>query len=139
MGNTQSVRKINFEDVQTVIKNPELYILINTLPNTEQQCLIVNTTSIEQEESLINIYMKQNKDVRIIVYGKNCNDETVHKKYNQLISIGFYNVFIYPGGIFEWLVLQDIYGNELFPTTKKELDFLKYKPPQILNLSLLTY
>jgi hypothetical protein len=139
MGNTQSVRKINFEDVQTVIKNPELYILINTLPNTEQQCLIVNTTSIEQEESLINRYMKQNKDVRIIVYGKNCNDETVHKKYNQLISIGFYNVFIYPGGIFEWLVLQDIYGNDLFPTTKKELDFLKYKPPQILNLSLLTF
>jgi hypothetical protein len=139
MGNTQSVRKINFEDVQTVIKNPELYILINTLPNTEQQCLIVNTTSIEQEESLINRYMKQNKDVRIIVYGKNCNDETVHKKYNQLISIGFYNVFIYPGGIFEWLVLQDMYGNDLFPTTKKELDFLKYKPPQILNLSLLTF
>ena len=45
------------------------------------------------------------------------------------------NVFIYSGGMFEWLCLQDIYGNELFPTTKKELDILKYKP--ISNFSKL--
>ena len=49
------------------------------------------------------------------------------KKYDQLIGLGFVNIFIYPGGLFEWLMLQDIYGNEIFPTTKKELDILKYK------------
>jgi len=43
------------------------------------------------------------------------------------------NIYIYPGGIFEWLCLQDIYGDELFPTTKKELDILKYKPRSKLN------
>ena len=25
-----------------------------------------------------------------------------------------------------WLLLQDIYGYELFPTTTKQLDFLKF-------------
>jgi len=140
MGNNiQSMKKINFEDMQTIIKNPELYLLINTLSIPEQNCLIINTTFAEEEEVIINKYMKQNKNIRIIIYGKNCNDEKVQKKYQQLLSLGFYNIFIYPGGMFEWLMLQDIYGKDLFPTTKNELDFLKYKPNSILNISLLEY
>ena len=47
-------------------------------------------------------------------------------------SIGFKNVFIYNGGLFEWLLLQDIYGEDNFPTTKHILDILKYKPNNIL-------
>jgi hypothetical protein len=62
----------------------------------------------------------------------------VHKKYQQLASLGFQNVYAYMGGIFEWLLLQDIYGHEIFPTSKKELDLLRYKPPPLLNISLLT-
>ena len=137
MGNTQSMKKINFEDLQTAVRNPEIYLLINTLPNSEQQCLIFNTISVDQEEVIINKYMKENKSIRIIVYGKNCNDETVTKKYQQLLTIGFYNVFVYQGGLFEWLMLQDIYGKDLFPTNKKEVDILKYKPPPQLNISLI--
>ena len=140
MGNNiQSMKKINFEDTQTIIKNPELYLLINTLSISDQKCLIINTTIAEEEEIVINKYLKQNKNIRIIIYGKNCNDETIYKKYKQLLSLGFYNIFIYTGGMFEWLMLQDIYGKELFPTTKQELDFLKYKPNSILNISLLEY
>ena len=137
MGNTQSMRKINFEDMQTVTKNPEVYLLINTLPIGDQQCLIRSTVSSEQEESVINKYIKENKGIRIILYGKNCNDESVQKKYQQLVTLGFHNVYAYMGGIFEWLMLQDIYGEEMFPTNKKELDILKYKPVPILNISLL--
>ena len=140
MGNNiQSMKKINFEDMQTIIKNPELYLLINTLSISEQNCLIINTTFAEEEEVIINKYMKQNKNIRIIIYGKNCNDEKVQSRFQQLLSLGFYNIFIYPGGMFEWLMLQDIYGKDLFPTTKNELDFLKYKPNSILNISLLEY
>ena len=83
--------------------------------------------------------MKENKNIKIVVYGKNSNDDTTNKKYQQLLSFGFYNIFLYTGGMFEWLLLQDIYGKELFPTTKKELDLLKYKPNQVLNISLLEY
>jgi hypothetical protein len=61
----------------------------------------------------------------------------MQKKYQQLLTLGFYNVFVYMGGLFEWLMLQDIYGKELFPTTKKELDLLKFKSKPILNMCLL--
>jgi hypothetical protein len=125
--------------MQTVIKNPEVYLIINTLPPSDQKCLIVNTTLAEEEEPLINKYLKENRNIRIIVYGKNCNDESVQKKYQQLLSLGFYNIFVYTGGMFEWLLMQDIYGKELFPTTKKEVDLLKYKPNQLLNIALLEY
>ncbi len=137
MGNTQSIQKINFEDMQTVTKNPEIYLLINTLPISDQQCLIRGTISCEQEEHAINKYLKENKGLRIIVYGKNCNDDSVQKKYQQLLTLGFYNVYAYKGGMFEWLMLQDIYGTEMFQTTKSEKDILKFKPPPMLNISLL--
>ena len=139
MGNTQSMKKINYEDMQTVVTNPEVYLIINTLPPSDQKCLIVNTTNVDEEEILINKYMKENKAIRIIIYGKNCNDESIQKKYQQLLSLGFYNIFIYTGGMFEWLMLQDIYGRDMFPTTKKEQDLLKYKSNQLLNIALLEY
>ena len=139
MGNIQTMKKINYEDMQTVVKNPEVYLIINTLSPSEQKCLIANTTFAEEEEIIINRYLKENKNIRIIVYGKNCNDDSIQKKYQQLLSLGFYNIFVYTGGIFEWLLLQDIYGKELFPTTKKEVDLLKYKPSQLLNIALLEY
>ena len=76
---------------------------------------------------------------RIIIYGKNCNDETVNQRWQQLINLGFHNVFVYFGGMFEWLMLQDIYGKDLFPTTQKELDLLKYRGKPSLNIELLEY
>jgi hypothetical protein len=137
MGNVQSIRRINFEDMQTAIKNPETYLIINTLLAKDQQCLIRNTMSIEQEEAIINKYIKENKGIKIVIYGKHNHDDNVQKKYQQLLSLGFYNVYAYIGGIFEWLLLQDIYGYDLFPTNKKEMDLLRYKPVPALNISLL--
>jgi len=136
MGNGQSMQKINFEDVQTAYKNPEIYLLINTLSDLDQGCLILNTVNVQQEEILINKHMR-NKSVRIIIYGRNSNDEKIYKKYQQLTGLGFMNVYIYLGGLFEWLMLQDIYGFDEFPTNTRQLDFLKYKPAQKLNVGLL--
>ena len=124
-----SYKKINFEDVQTAITNINQYIIINTLPTSEQYCLIKHTLSYEQEESTIN-EMLANYDFnkkKIIVYGKNSSDETAEKKYSQLRTLGFSELYLYTGGLFEWMLLQDIYGNTEFPTTKKVLDILKYK------------
>ena len=140
MGNSQSIQKINYEDIQYVIKNAEANRLINTLTESEQGCLLPNTVNIHKEAELVNTFiLTNNKGVKIIIYGRNCNDETVYDKYTQLVSLGFYNVYIYTGGLFEWLMLQDIYGAAEFPTTKKELDILKYKPRQTLNIQLLEY
>jgi hypothetical protein len=137
MGNSQSMQKINFEDMQTACKSPDTYMLINTLSESEQDCLIINTVSVSKEEQLINQHMYSSKRIIIVVYGRNSNDDKIYKKYDQLLKLGFSNVFIYVGGLFEWLMLQDIYGYEEFPTTIKQLDFLKYKPQQRLNISLI--
>ena len=121
--------------MQTAYKNPEIYLLMSTLPLSEQICLITNTLTPQKEETLMNRYLNSNKNIRIIIYGRNSNDETIYKKYNQLINLGFTNVYIYLGGLFEWLMLQDIYGFDDFPTTTRQLDILKYKPNQKLNIS----
>ena len=140
MGNTQSVKKINFEDVQYAIRNGETHVLINTLETNFQECLLPNTINAEKEEQIVNHLISTGKtSIKIIIYGKNGNDEKIYKKYNQITGFGFYNVYIYVGGMFEWLLLQDIYGAKEFPTTKKELDLLRFKPSKMLNVPLLEY
>jgi rhodanese-related sulfurtransferase len=139
MGNAESIKKINFEDVQIACKNSEVYLLINTLPIYEQSCLILNSVFATQEEAIINTHLKRDKSVHIIIYGKNSNDATIYKKYQQLMQLGFSNVYLYMGGLFEWLLLQDIYGQTDFPTTCVQLDILKYKPASRLHVGLISY
>jgi hypothetical protein len=133
-----SISKANYEDMQYVCRaksyndHDHARMLINTLPHGMQGCLIPGTMPIDEEEVAINalIVASDGKNREIIVYGKNANDDTVYKKYQQLMGLGFRNVCVYPGGMFEWLMLQDIYGVANFPTTSKEQDILKYKPPK---------
>jgi|UniRef100_A0A6C0IQE8 hypothetical protein len=127
MGNERSIKKVNFEDIQQIWKNNQPILLINTLSDSEQNCLIKRTVSVKDEVRLINEYIRK-PSIKIIVYGKNTSEISPYKKIEQLTSLGFYNVFLYPGGLFEWLCLQDIYGYEEFPTTTNELDLLKFKP-----------
>jgi hypothetical protein len=102
--------------------------------------LLPNTVTPEKETAIINHLIQMgNKNIKIIIYGKNCNDDKIYKKYNQLQSLGFYNIYVYTGGLFEWLMLQDIYGDKEFPTSKKELDILRFKPQKKLDIQLLEY
>ena len=137
MGGLHSVPKIGFEDIMdTVLKNKHAFALINTLPPTEQDCLIVNTLSAYAEESVMNQLISSNKAHHIIVYGRNANDPSLVKKYEQLTKIGFTNVYVYLGGMFEWLLLQEIYGTDAFPTTNKCKDMYQYRPPKFLGGSV---
>ena len=122
MGNANSIRKYNFDQLQ----NNSNAIIINTLPNSSQGCLIWNTVKNTEEEHTINSLLKTNKKVNIIIYGMNCIDESIYKKYTQLLDLGFVNIGVYVGGMFEWMLLQDVFGEDLFPTTSKELDILKF-------------
>lgn len=134
----EKVIKIGFEDVLYGIQNRDQYVLINTLPHNQQQCLIQNTLSVEQEERTINHYLNHNKtNIKIIVYGKNSTDSSCEKKYKQLCDLGFSEVYIYVGGMFEWLLLQDIYSNNEFPTAGKLNDILLYRPVPLLQICLL--
>ena len=134
MGNNISItKKVNYEDIQYVMKNNN-FLLINTLNPNNQKCLIKHTIEINKEEQIINKCLNEYKtDITIIIYGKNANEDNLITKYNQLQKLGFSKVYIYPGGLFEWLCLQDIYGESEFPTTSRELDILKYKAKSTLN------
>jgi hypothetical protein len=134
MGN-QIIQKASFQDVQFV-QTTDNSILINTLPDTEQQLLISKTVPISNEISMVESAIRLKKN--IIIYGKNSNDETIYIKYKQIHNLGG-NAYLYIGGLFEWLLLQDIYGYEMFKTTSKTLDILKYKPINILNTNYITY
>lgn len=148
MGSNHSKNKINYEDVQHACNNAfnnktnngKKYAIINTMDKTWQSCLIQSTIPIQEEEEMINGILNSkhsnsnSNDITIIVYGTNSNDESIYSKYEQLVKLGIKNVFIYTGGMFEWLLLQDIYGRDLFPTTSRELDILKYKSRKQLNV-----
>jgi len=131
---------LGFEDIQFAIRHPGQFILINTLSPIDQSCLIPNTLTSQQEEMVIND-MIANYDMntkKMIVYGRNTMDNTAVAKCEQLLNIGFHSVYLYPGGMFEWLLLQDIYGKEEFPTTQKLLDILKFKPTKLFGGYYLT-
>ena len=130
-----SIQKVGFEDVQCAIKNPTNILLINTLPIMEQAVLISTTLPYEKEESTINA-MLTNYDTasyKVIIYGKHAVDDSVEKKHRQLKQLGFSKVFVYSGGLFEWILLQDIYGASHFPTTSvANKDLLVYAPKATL-------
>ena len=133
------ITKIGFEDVLYALQNNDKYLIINTMSKENQHCLIKNTIPIDNEETIINEYINKQMlhNIKIIIYGENSNDVNVDNKYKQFSDLGF-ETYIYAGGMFEWLLLQDIYSNNEFPTTSKMLDILKYKPKPILQIQRLT-
>ena len=126
MGNEISINKVGYEDIQYAIKNG--YLLINTLPITKQSCLIKSTINSNDEERIINELINSvDSNAYIIIYGENALDDTTYEKCKKLIQFGFSNIHIYVGGLFEWLLLQDIYGVDHFPTNGIEMDLLKFR------------
>ena len=135
MGLNQSIHKLNFEGMQNIINNNTnrgKFLIINTLDSNNQHCLIKNTLSPSREIEEISRFLKEDKNINIVIYGENSQDSKVVEKYNQLYKLGFANLYVYIGGLFEWLLLQDIYGDDEFPTTSKIVDILKYKGKSII-------
>ena len=125
---------VGFEDVKQLTQEKNT-IIINVLPINEQDCLIQKTINAFTEENIINDICS-NYDMKkktILLYGKNTLDlPLLQEKQAKLASLGFNTIYIYVGGLFEWMLLQDIYGAEHFPTTKRELDIIKFRPPSVL-------
>lgn len=130
------LRRVGFDDVLLAVRDPEKYLMINTLPVHEQSCLIRSTVSIAEEEALINQLMATYKHHHqtIIIYGKNGVDASVDRKYQQLASLGFREVFVYAGGMLEWMLLQDAFGKDEFPTTSHLLDLLRFQAPSVFKM-----
>ena len=125
---------VSYKYVQDIIEDRNS-VLINTLDDsiTTQACLILSSIHAIDEIDVIDKILSNadslgptTETVEIVIYGKNSTDMTTWVKYNQLIDYGFERVKIYTGGIFEWMLLQDIYGDDLFPTTAPNRDILKF-------------
>jgi hypothetical protein len=134
MGNYNSVLKVSFENIQNM-QNSDNVLILSTLSENNQDCLIKGTLDISHEEVTINNLIKTNNFYKIIIiYGENDHDSSVLDKYHQLKKLGFKKIYMYLGGIFEWLLLQDIYSCDKFPTfnngilENKLICSLDYKP-----------
>jgi hypothetical protein len=126
MGAHQSTLLASYEDV---LKQSKSIVLISTLPRDCQVCLIAGTIMATDEEERLNRMMRNGLlGHPIVVYGRNCTDRTSYRKMEQLVKLGFDNVMVYPGGMFEWLLLQDAYGVEAFSTTALCTDIMMYGP-----------
>ena len=127
--------------MQTVVQNGSNGdgVIISTLPVERQQCLLSGTLSAAEEVAVLNQTLSSGNptEFRIVIYGENSCDDTLVVKYSQLVKLGFNNVHIYVGGLFEWLLLQDIYGSDMFPTTSMEKDFLKFKGRKKISVKML--
>jgi hypothetical protein len=134
MGNSESaIKKANFDDIINISKDSSknTHILINVMEKEDQALLIKSTLSINEEIEKVNSLLSFRKmDVNIVIYGKNTDDVSkVIKRYRQLCDMGFSNVHVYLGGLFEWLLLQEIYGNDEIKTNIVcNKNILDYKP-----------
>lgn len=125
--------QVGYPDVQLAAKRDSV-IMINTLPEGEQTCIISGTVRSSEEPDIINRLLSRMEysSKNIIVYGRNTCDATAQQKADQLIKLGFQKVHVYAGGLFEWLLLQDVFGEEWFSTTGQPVDILKCKPQSSL-------
>ena len=111
MGNSFGSARPNCVDFEYVLKRYTHTTLITTIPCSRGKHRIKNTLDPTEEEDVINNYISSSENTEIIVYGMNCADTSV----------------LYCGGLFEWILLQDVYGDDAFKTNYSVDDILKYK------------
>jgi len=132
---TPTYKYISFDNIVKIVNTNNNYksvLLINTMNILEQSILIKLTTIATDEEHEIEKLIDIGDFYHtIFIYGKNNLDISVNNKYDQLIGLGFINVYIYGAGMFEWLLLRDIYGDDNFPITTTQpnntFNILTYK------------
>jgi hypothetical protein len=127
MGAGPSVERVTYEEVQRAQRD-RAALVVSTLLASEQGCLVLGTLAPAMEEQRLNACLKQGEARRsVVVYGRNALDPAPEKKCRQLMGLGFTNVRLYAGGLFEWALLQDIYGTDMFGTTSPCADPLRFK------------
>jgi hypothetical protein len=114
MGLNFSIQKMSAFDIRYIQQElNHRYLIITTIKdnNYEKKPLIKGTLTPINEENKINELIINNDKDGIIIYGRNNQDMTVIDKYKQLLKLGLTNVYIYIGGLFEWLLLHKQYSD----------------------------
>ena len=116
MGNSTSSALVNYEKIQQSKANNN--VLIHIMED-DQKLMILGSLTAYTETTKVNDMISRNEyETEIMIYGRNDHDyDKLITKHKQLKSLGFKHVYIYLGGMFELLLLQDVYGFKEFPTT----------------------
>jgi hypothetical protein len=128
MGNSSPrFNLIGFDDMIEFISDRSV-VLITTMSDSMGPHRIVGTLSPTDEIDEINRCIANcTHNRRIVIYGENSSDESGFRKSEQLRGMGFTDIYVYGGGLFEWILLQDIYGADTFKTNQPIDDILRYK------------
>ena len=109
------IKIIGSEDLILLMNKHSAY-LFNALPSSYTNCNIKNTITKNNSLKIIKNLVKS-KDI-IIVYCANSTCKASHEFIKNNLK-GFKNVYLYSGGLYEWLLLQNYYGKDKFGTTGK--------------------
>lgn len=114
MGVNISLEKVSACDIKYIQQHsPNEYLIISTIQGNPTTIPFIKGTvnPYVEEHKINNILSNKNNETKIIIYGRNSQDMSVIQKYRQLLQLGLTNVYIYIGGLFEWLLL-----NKQYPT-----------------------
>jgi len=91
-------------------------LILSTMITQRGSPFILGTLSKQLEEVTLSAMLRTKRfNIPILVYGHNSFDKTVETMCNILLNRGFTHVFVYIGGMFEWLLLNKLYGNNACP------------------------
>jgi len=137
MGTTQSSSTFaNYSKIQNAIHTGKT--VIHTMNVADELILIKGTLLSHQEVNRINMWLSNDDfNNEIYIYGySNADYNKLLQRQKQLNGLGFKNVYIYFGGMFEWLLLRDVFGADEFPLDGvlkgAIVDILKYNKPSPL-------
>jgi len=114
---------ISAKQMQDILLHSSLtsrYLILSVLPDPilSNEPVIPQTLSPDKEEEILNQLLESGgqENTTLIVYGKNNADTRVFEKYYQLHHRFGFQCSLYLGGMFEWLLLQKIHGEDAYPT-----------------------
>jgi hypothetical protein len=122
MGNTQSSAAADGDRIARVgpnaITNPTTPLLLLAAPSIDAQPWRINgTLDADHEESQINRLVENrssgNQSKHIVYYGLNSTDTTPETQARKLAKHGLV-ASVYGGGLFEWALLRELYGNTTY-------------------------
>ena len=129
MGSTQSTTKEVSGGVivgPNSITNPTSPILLLASPSVDiQSWRIVETLNASQEEREINRLIAQYSssgyvpETKIIYYGMNSTDKSPDEQLEKLEKHGLKG-YIYRGGLLEWSLLRECFGEEAYGMSRLE-------------------
>jgi hypothetical protein len=120
-GSSLNVQRATFDEVRE-----GKGLLISVLDETDQRVLVKGTVPCGDEVGEVERAIREKQP--IVIYGKNAHDDKIWLKYKQLTKLGG-SARVYVGGLFEWLLLHEVYGSDAFPLTTPEMvDLYQYRP-----------